>query len=268
MNITGLKEIAKDIRRKIVEMTYHAGSGHPGGSLSATDFMTALYFEKLNHDPKNPTMENRDRVVLSKGHAAPVLYACLAKAGYFPEEDLKGLRQIHSHLQGHPSVKTPGVEVGTGSLGLGFSVAAGIALSAKMDKKEFKTYAILGDGEMQEGSIWETLMFAGHHKLNNLCAFIDHNNLQIDGNVSDINGLEPLGDKLRAFNWKVISIDGHSIEETLKAIDEFKAETDKPVAILAKTVKGKGVSFMENVAGWHGKACNDDELAKALEELK
>jgi len=264
-----LTDVAKELRRDIVKMVHAAGSGHPGGSLSMVEFITALYFDKLNHDAKNPGMENRDRVILSKGHAAPGLYAALANAGYFPKEDLLSLRKFGSHLQGHASTKTAGVEVGTGSLGQGLSIATGLALSAKMDKTSSKTYAIMGDGELQEGQIWEAAMYAGNQNLNNLCAFVDFNNLQIDGRVSDINDVESLKEKWLSFNWFVIEIDGNNMDEVLSAIEEFKTtKQDKPVVIIGKTLKGKGVSFMEDQAGWHGKAPSDEELAIALNDLK
>lgn len=264
-----LTEIAKELRRDIVKMVHAAKSGHPGGSLSMVEFITALYFDKLNHDPKNSKMENRDRVILSKGHAAPALYAALGNSGYFPKEDLLTLRKFGSHLQGHASTKTNGIEVGTGSLGQGLSLATGIALSARMDDNNFKTYAIMGDGELQEGQIWEAAMYAGNQKLNNLCAFVDFNNLQIDGRVSDINDVESLKDKWESFNWFVIEIDGNNMNEVLSAIEEFKTtKQDKPVVIIGKTLKGKGVSFMEDQAGWHGKAPSDEELEIALNDLK
>lgn len=267
-DISFLKEKAKEIRKSIVSMITEAKSGHPGGSLSATDILTALYFSEMNIDPANPKMEGRDRFVLSKGHAAPAIYATLAERGYFSKDELLTLRKFGSRLQGHPDMKKlPGIEISTGSLGQGLSVANGMALNAKIFNENYRTYIVLGDGEVQEGQIWEAAMTATHYKLDNLCAFLDSNNLQIDGNVTEIMGVEPLDKKWEAFGWNVIKIDGHNFEEILSALEKAKECKDKPTMILAKTVKGKGVSFMENVCGFHGVAPTAEELEKALAEL-
>ena len=267
-DISFLKEKAKGIRKSIVSMIAEAKSGHPGGSLSATDILTALYFSEMNIDPANPKMEGRDRFVLSKGHAAPAIYATLAEKGYFSKDELMTLRKFGSRLQGHPDMKKlPGIEISTGSLGQGLSVANGMALNAKMFNENYRTYAILGDGEIQEGQIWEAAMTAAHYKLNNLCAFLDNNNLQIDGNVSEIMGVEPLDKKWEAFGWNVIKIDGHDFEQILSALDKARECKDKPTMVIAKTIKGKGVSFMENVCGFHGVAPTLEELERALAEL-
>ena len=267
-DISFLKEKAKEIRKSIVSMITEAKSGHPGGSLSATDILTALYFSEMNVDPANPKMEGRDRFVLSKGHAAPAIYATLAERGYFSKDELLTLRKFGSRLQGHPDMKKlPGIEISTGSLGQGLSVANGMALNAKIFNENYRTYIVLGDGEVQEGQIWEAAMTAAHYKLDNLCAFLDSNNLQIDGNVTEIMGVEPLDKKWEAFGWNVIKIDGHNFEEILSALEKAKECKDKPTMILAKTVKGKGVSFMENVCGFHGVAPTVEELEKALAEL-
>ena len=267
-DISFLKVKAKEIRKSIVSMITEAKSGHPGGSLSATDILTALYFSEMNVDPANPKMEGRDRFVLSKGHAAPAIYATLAEKGYFSKDELMTLRKFGSRLQGHPDMKKlPGIEISTGSLGQGLSVANGMALNAKMFNENYRTYVILGDGEVQEGQIWEAAMTAAHYKLNNLCAFLDNNNLQIDGNVSEIMGVEPLDKKWEAFGWNVIKIDGHDFEQILSALDKARECKDKPTMVIAKTIKGKGVSFMENVCGFHGVAPTAEELEKALAEL-
>lgn len=263
-----LKEVATTIRKDIVTMLTESASGHPGGSLSAADIVTALYFGEMNIDPKNPKMENRDRFVLSKGHAAPVLYAALAEKGYFPKEELMTLRKINSNLQGHPNMNdTPGVDMSTGSLGQGLSVANGMALAGKLDGKSYRVYAYLGDGELQEGQVWEAAMTSAHYKLDNLTAFVDYNGLQIDGDTEKVMNVNPIADKFEAFGWNVISIDGHSFEEIFKAIDEAKNVKGKPTMIVAKTVKGKGVSFMENQAGWHGSAPSKEQCEAALKEL-
>ena len=267
-DISFLKEKAKEIRRSIVSMITEAKSGHPGGSLSATDILTALYFSEMNIDPANPKMEGRDRFVLSKGHAAPAIYATLAEKGYFSKDELMTLRKFGSRLQGHPDMKKlPGIEISTGSLGQGLSVANGMALNAKIFDENYRTYVVLGDGEVQEGQIWEAAMTAAHYKLDNLCAFLDNNNLQIDGNVSEIMGVEPLDKKWEAFGWNVIKIDGHDFEEILSALDKAREYKGKPTMIIAKTIKGKGVSFMENVCGFHGVAPTLEELERALAEL-
>lgn len=267
-DISFLKVKAKEIRKSIVSMITEAKSGHPGGSLSATDILTVLYFSEMNVDPANPKMEGRDRFVLSKGHAAPAIYATLAEKGYFSKDELMTLRKFGSRLQGHPDMKKlPGIEISTGSLGQGLSVANGMALNAKMFNENYRTYVILGDGEVQEGQIWEAAMTAAHYKLNNLCAFLDNNNLQIDGNVSEIMGVEPLDKKWEAFGWNVIKIDGHDFEQILSALDKARECKDKPTMVIAKTIKGKGVSFMENVCGFHGVAPTLEELERALAEL-
>ena len=265
-----LESIASRIRYDIIKMTYHARSGHPGGSLSMVEGMAALYFAKLNHDPKNPQKPDRDRVILSKGHAAPLLYAVLAEAGYFDRQELWSLRKLGSRLQGHPGVETglPGIEVSTGSLGQGLSIANGIAISNKfVYKNECRTYCFLGDGEIQEGEVWEAAMTAAHYGLDNLCAIVDNNDLQIDGCIRDVMSPYPIDEKFAAFGFNVINIDGHSIEEFQKAYDKAAATKCKPSVIIAKTIKGKGVSFMENKAGWHGKAPNKELAEKAVEEL-
>ena len=267
-DISFLKEKAKEIRKSIVSMITEAKSGHPGGSLSATDILTALYFSEMNVDPTNPKMEGRDRFVLSKGHAAPAIYATLAEKGYFSKDELMTLRKFGSRLQGHPDMKKlPGIEISTGSLGQGLSVANGMALNAKIFDENYRTYVVLGDGEIQEGQIWEAAMTAAHYKLDNLCAFLDSNNLQIDGNVSEIMGVEPLDKKWEAFGWNVIKIDGHDFEQILSALDKERKCKVKPTMIIAKTIKGKGVSFMENVCGFHGVAPTLEELERALAEL-
>lgn len=269
MNIKELKEIAKRVRVNIVEAVAAAKSGHPGGSLSVADILTTLYFEKMNVNPENPKCEDRDRLVLSKGHVAPALYAVLAERGYFPKENLKSLRKLDSMLQGHPDMKsTPGVDMSTGSLGQGLSAANGMALSAKLDKKDHKIYVILGDGEVQEGQIWEAAMSASHYKLDNIIAVLDYNGLQIDGSNEEVMNISPIDAKFEAFGWQVIKIDGHDIEAISNAVDEAKLVKEKPTVIIAKTVKGKGVSFMENQAGWHGTAPNEDQRKAAIEEIE
>ncbi len=268
-NIKLLKEKASNVRKDIVQMICAAKSGHPGGSLSAADIVTALYFDEMNIDPANPKMEGRDRFVLSKGHAAPVIYAALAERGYFSKDLLGTLRQYGSILQGHPDMKkVPGVEISTGSLGQGLSVANGMALSAKVSKEDFRTYVLMGDGELQEGQIWEAAMTAAHYKLDNICAFVDFNNLQIDGNVDKVMGVEPLDKKWEAFGWNVLKIDGHDMEAILEALAKAKECKGKPTVIIAETTKGKGVSFMENVCGFHGVAPTAEETAKAVAELE
>lgn len=267
-DINLLSTKANEVRKDIVKMICKAKSGHPGGSLSATDILTTLYFHEMNIDPKNPKMEGRDRFVLSKGHAAPALYAVLAEKGYFDKEILMTLRQYGSILQGHPDMKkVPGVEISTGSLGQGLSVANGMALNAKMFNENYRVYVMMGDGELQEGQIWEAAMTAAHYKLDNICAFVDSNNLQIDGNVDAVMGVEPLDKKWGAFGWHVIKIDGHNFEEIIAALEEAKTVKGQPTVVIAKTVKGKGVSFMENVCGFHGTAPTEDQTTQALEEL-
>ena len=271
MNASKLQEltgIARDVRVGIMEGTYHAKSGHPGGSLSIADILTYLYFEEMNVDPKAPKMPTRDRFVLSKGHTAPALYATLAVRGFFPREDLATLRKIDSYLQGHPDMKgTPGVDMSTGSLGLGISAACGMALSAKYRGEDYRVYTILGDGESEEGQVWEAAMFAAHYKLDNLVAFLDLNGLQIDGKITEVMNPTPHDDKFRAFGWHVITIDAHDFEEIAAALAEARTVKGKPTMIIARSVKGKGVSFMENEVDWHGKAPNEEQYKAALAEL-
>ncbi|MBQ7907287.1 MAG: transketolase [Clostridia bacterium] len=266
--ILELKKIATEIRLGALEAVYNAKSGHPGGALSSADILACLYFSELNVNPQNPEDENRDRFVLSKGHSCPAYYAALALKGYFNRSELKCFRQIGTFLQGHPDMKgIKGVDMSTGSLGQGLSVACGMALAAKLDGKDYRTYTIIGDGESQEGQVWEAITFASHYKLDNLCLIIDNNGLQIDGKVKDVMNIMPYASKLKAFGWNVISIDGHSYEEILSAFDSAKKTKGKPTAIVASTIKGKGVSFMENQAGWHGKAPNEDQYNLAFSEL-
>ncbi|MBQ2767657.1 MAG: transketolase [Clostridia bacterium] len=267
--IKALKQTAAQVRLGVLEAVFSASSGHPGGSLSITDILTYLYFEEMNIDPANPKMEGRDRLVLSKGHTAPALYSVLANRGYFDVELLKTFRQVDSILQGHPDMKhIPGVEMTTGSLGLGISAACGMALAAKIDGKDYRTYAMLGDGETQEGQVWEALMFGAHYKLDNLCIVIDWNGLQIDGRITDLMNPTPYDKKLEAFGWNVISIDGHDFEQIAAAFDAAKTCKGKPTAIIATTTKGKGVSFMEDQASWHGTAPNAEQYAQAVAEIK
>lgn len=261
--------MANRARLLAVDAIHRASSGHPGGSLSCADALTALYFNEMNVDPTNPGWDARDRFVLSKGHCAPALYAVLALRGYFPVEDLQQLRSIHAHLSGHPDMRhVPGVDMSTGSLGQGLSAAVGMALAAKHQGKTFRTYAVLGDGEIEEGQIWEAFMAAAKWKLDNLCAFIDVNGLQIDGATADVMPSEPIDRKVEAFNWHVIKIDGHDFAQILFALAEARQTKGQPTAIVMKTVKGKGVSFMENQAGWHGKAPNDEQFAQAKADLE
>ena len=264
-----LMATACKVRMNAVRGVHAAKAGHPGGSLSAADMFTYLYFKELNIDPANPKWEDRDRFVLSKGHTAPGLYATLALRGFFPEDDLDTLRQIGSHLQGHPNMNmTPGVDMSTGSLGQGISAAAGMALAAKYQKKSCRVYTLLGDGEIQEGQVWEAMMFAAHYKLDNFCVIIDNNGLQIDGKVADVMSPYPIPEKLAAFGFEVVEIDGHDFEQIEAAFAKARATSGKPFGIVMKTTKGKGVSFMENNAGWHGKAPNDEEYAQAMSELQ
>lgn len=268
MDFKQYEEIASRIRIDIIESVHKAGSGHPGGSLSAADIVTALYFKEMRIDPENPRMKGRDKFVLSKGHAAPVQYAALAERGYFPKADLLSLRKLGSCLQGHPNRdKVPGIEMSTGSLGQGFSVCVGMALAAKMDQDPGRIYVLLGDGELQEGLVWEAAMAAGHYKLDNLCAIVDWNGLQIDGKNDDVMTVRPIDEKFKAFGFHVLMIDGHNFEEIFAAFDAAKACKGKPTVIIAKTHKGRGVSFMEDNAGWHGKAPNDEDALRAVEEL-
>ena len=266
--LTELKKIAANVRLGIVEAVYNASSGHPGGSLSVADALTYLYFEEMNVDPKNPKWEDRDRLVLSKGHTSPALYSVLAHRGFFPVEDLKTFRQIDSYLQGHPDMKgVPGVDMTTGSLGLGISAACGMALAAKIKGKDYRTYAIVGDGESQEGQVWEACMFAAHYKLDNFCMYLDWNGLQIDGKITDVMNPTPYKEKLEAFGFNVISIDAHDFEQIEAAFNAAKECKGKPTAIIAKSIKGKGVSYMEDQASWHGSAPNAEQYAQAVAEI-
>lgn len=263
-----LQSKACQIRQHIISMLGQAGSGHPGGSLSATDIVTTLYFHEMNVDPKNPKWPDRDRFVLSKGHAAPVLYAALAEKGFFPVEELQTLRKIGSRLQGHPSMKhVPGVDMSTGSLGQGLSAANGMALAARLDGRSYRVHVVLGDGEIQEGQVWEAAMAAAHYKLDNVVAFLDHNGLQIDGPTSEVMSPEPVTDKWRAFGWHVEEIDGHNLSQILSALTKAREVKGKPTMIVANTVKGKGVSFMESQVNWHGNAPNAEQTSQALCEL-
>ena len=268
MSVHSLKDIATQVRRDIIRMVSMAGSGHPGGSLSAADLLTALYFSEMNVDPADPAKKGRDRFVLSKGHAAPALYACLAERVFFPPEDLVTLRKLGSKLQGHPSMKLlPGVEMSTGSLGQGISAAVGMALAGRLDGDSGRIYALLGDGELQEGMVWEAAMAAGHYKLDNLCAIVDHNGLQIDGRNEDVMNVMPIAEKFAVFGWNVLEIDGHDFEQILDAFDMAKKCKGMPTVIVAETVKGKGVSFMEGKNAWHGKAIDDASYEQAMKEL-
>ena len=261
------KAIARGLRRDVVEMTFAAGSGHPGGSLSEIDILTALYLGAMRHDPQNPAWPDRDRFILSKGHACPGLYAVLARCGYFPQQELSTFRTINSRLQGHAHTMTPGVEMNSGSLGQGLSFAVGTALAANLDKKGHRVYALLGDGECDEGQVWEAAMSAAHYGLDNLTAFVDRNRIQNDRFTSEVMELEPLADKWRAFGWNTLDIDGHDISQVLDAIAEAKKTHGQPTVIIARTVKGKGVSFMENNPDFHGRAPNKEEYELAMGEL-
>ncbi len=264
-----LKKIAHEVRKGIITSIYSAKAGHPGGSLSAADLFVYLYFEEMHIDPKQPMMEGRDRFVLSKGHTAPGLYAALAHRGFFPIEDLETLRHVGSYLQGHPDMKcVPGVDMSTGSLGQGLSAAVGMALAAKLDGKDYRVYAMCGDGEIQEGQIWEAAMFAGHRKLDNLVVIIDHNKLQIDGKVEEVCSPYPIDRKFEAFNFHTITIDGHNFDEIAAAFEEARQTKGKPTAIIADTIKGKGITFMEDAAEWHGKAPKEEEFNIAMEDLR
>ena len=272
MNAEKIKALslhAANVRKMALEAVYSAGAGHPGGSLSAADIFTYLYFEELNIDPKEPKKADRDRFVLSKGHTAPGLYSALAERGYFPKEDLLTLRHVGSYLQGHPDMKhIPGVDMSSGSLGQGISAAVGMAIAGKMDEADYRVYTLLGDGEIQEGQVWEASMLAASHKLDNLVVIVDNNNLQIDGTIEEVNSPYPIDKKFEAFNFHVINIDGNDFDQIDAAFKEAKTVKGQPTAIIAKTVKGKGVSFMENQVGWHGKAPNDEEYKVAMEELE
>jgi transketolase len=267
-DISELKEIARKIRVDVIKMTHAAGSGHPGGSLSAAEIFAVLYFNVMNHRPEDPEWEDRDVFILSKGHVCPALYSAMARSGYFPVEELMTLRKLGSRLQGHPHMRAlPGLEASTGSLGQGLSIAIGCALAKKLDKKNSRVYCLMGDGEIEEGQVWEAAMCAAHYKLDNLCGIVDRNRLQIDGFTEEVMNSEPLEDKWKAFGWYVITVDGHDIPALIRAFEEAKTVKDKPTVIIADTIKGKGVSFMENVAVWHGQAPNDEETRKALNDL-
>ena len=269
MNKLELMKTANEVRKGIVTAVHSAKSGHPGGSLSAADIYTYLYFEEMNIDPKDPKKADRDRFVLSKGHTAPGYYSTLAHRGFFPVEDLKTLRHTGSYLQGHPDMKPiPGVDMSSGSLGQGISAAVGMAISAKLSDDDYRVYTLLGDGEIQEGQVWEASMLAGHRKLDNLVVIVDNNNLQIDGKITDVNSPYPIDKKFEAFNFHVINIDGNDFDQIEAAFKEARETKGMPTAIIAKTIKGKGVSFMEDQAGWHGKAPNDEQYAQAMEELE
>lgn len=266
--ITALKLTAANVRKMALEAVHSAKSGHPGGSLSSADIMTYLYSEVMNVDPKNPKNPDRDRFVLSKGHCAPALYGILAEKGFIPKEDIKTFRNAESYLQGHPDMKgVCGVDMSTGSLGQGISAACGMALAGKLDGRNYRVYSILGDGEIEEGQVWEAAMFAAHYKLDNLTAFLDFNGLQIDGDIRNVMNPTPIDEKFRAFNWHVISVDAHNFEELESAVNEAKATKGKPTMIIARSIKGRGVSFMENEASWHGAAPNDEQYALAIAEL-
>ncbi len=266
--IKKLNRIALDIRRNLLIMTTKAGSGHPGGSLSSTDIIAALYFHHMRHDPKNPKWEDRDRFILSKGHACPSLYAALAEAGYFPKETLWTLRKMGSTLDGHPDMtKTPGIDASTGNLGIGLSFGIGVALAGRLDRKEYRVYVLLGDGELDEGQVWEAAMAAAYYKIDKLTAIVDLNHMQLDGFTRDIMSLEPLAEKWSAFGWHVLEIDGHNMRQILDALDASEKVKDKPTVIIAHTVKGKGVSFMENQVYYHGKTLTEESLQRALTEL-
>lgn len=268
MNNLELKKIANEVRKGIIASVHSAKAGHPGGSLSAADIFTYLYFEEMNVDPENPDMEDRDRFVLSKGHTAPGLYAALAHKGFFPVEDLTTLRKLGSYLQGHPCMQlTPGVDMSTGSLGQGISTAVGMALAGKIDQKDYRVYTLLGDGEIQEGQVWEAAMFAGHHKLDNLLVIVDNNELQIDGNVKEVCSPYPIAEKFEAFNFHVIDIDAHDFDSIRAAFKEARETKGMPTAIVAHSIKGKGVSFMEGNGSWHGKAPNDEQYEVAMADL-
>lgn len=262
-----LQKIACKVRMGVIEGTFNAKSGHPGGSLSICDTLTYLYYNKMNVDSKNPDDPGRDRLVLSKGHTAPALYSVLAQKGYFPEDELKSLRHIGAMLQGHPCIHTPGIDMSSGSLGQGISAACGMALAGKLDNASYKVYTILGDGEIEEGQVWEAAMFAAHYGLSNLIAIVDNNGLQIDGAISEVCSPEPITDKFAAFGWHVITMDAHDFDDIDRAFTEAETVSDKPVAIIQKSVKGKGVSFMENKVDWHGKAPNAEEYDQAMSEL-
>ena len=267
--VEGLANIANDIRIEIIEQVYNANSGHPGGSLSCADILAVLYFNQMNIDSENPNAKGRDRFVLSKGHCAPALYATLARKGYFDKELLKGIRKVESNLQGHPDMKkVPGVDMSTGSLGQGLSAAVGMAIGSKMEHEGYRVYCLLGDGELEEGQVWEAAMSASKNKLDNLCAIVDYNTLQIDGNVEEVAGLIDIKEKFESFGFNVIEVNGHDIEALIHAFNSAKHQKDMPSVIIARTIKGKGVSFMEGKAEWHGKAPNQEQYEEAINELK
>lgn len=269
LEIRELEQRARKIREDIIDEVYYAKSGHPGGSLSIADILTVLYFKEMNINPQDPNWEDRDRFVLSKGHCSPALYSCLANRGFFPVEDLKTFRNINSYLQGHPDKnKVLGVDMTTGSLGQGLSCANGMAIAGKMDKKDYRVYCVLGDGEIEEGQIWEAAMAANKYRLDNICVIVDNNNLQIDGTIEEVMSSYPIDEKFKSFGFQVINIDGHDIEEIIKAFEVARNVKGKPTCIIAKTIKGKGVAFMENQAGWHGKAPNEEQYEQAIGELK
>ena len=268
VDVKALQKTAIELRKGILQVVNSAKSGHPGGSLSAVEIFISLYGCKMNHRPEDPNWEDRDRLIISKGHASPAAYVTLSHFGYFPKEELVTFRKLGARLQGHVHRKVPGVELNTGSLGHGLSVANGMALGARMRKKDFKAYCLMGDGEIQEGSVWEAAMTAAHFKLDNVCAIVDYNKIQENGLISDIMGLEPLAEKWKSFGWEVVSVDGHNLDELIKALDRFGTIKGKPMVIIANTVKGKGISFMENTCKWHGKAPNDEQLKEALSELE
>ncbi|HHW32119.1 MAG TPA: transketolase [Clostridiaceae bacterium] len=266
--LNNLKKTATMIRKHIIEQVFQASSGHPGGSLSCTDILTVLYFDEMRVDPKNPKWEDRDRFVMSKGHCAPALYAALAEKGFFPKEELLKFRSVDSYLEGHPSMKdVPGVDMSTGSLGQGISAAVGMAMAGKLDNKDYRVYAILGDGELQEGQVWEAFMAAAHYKLDNLTAFLDHNGLQIDGKITDVMSPEVVEDKFKAFGWNVLVVNGHDLAQIKEAIETAKKTKGVPTVVVCKCTKGKGVSYMENQAGWHGTAPNKEQRDQAIAEL-
>ena len=268
MNIQELEIKAKEIRKGIIEQIYSANSGHPGGSLSCADILTVLYFNTMKIDEKNPKWEQRDRFILSKGHSVPALYSTLANRGFFDIEELKTLRKLNSNLQGHPDKnKVAGIDMTSGSLGQGLSIANGIALAGKLDKKDYRVYTLLGDGEIEEGQIWEGAMTSSKYNLDNLCVIVDNNNLQIDGTIGDVKGLGNIDNKFKSFGFEVIKIDGHNIEEIIKGFEVAKEIKGKPTCIIASTIKGKGISYMENLANWHGKAPNEEQYINAMEEL-
>ena len=271
MKISEVKELenmAKEVRKGVIEAVYNGQSGHPGGSLSVADILTVLYFNELRIDEKNPKWEDRDRMVLSKGHCSPALYSCLANRGFFPVEDLKTFRKLDSYLQGHPDMnKIPGVDMTTGSLGQGLSAAVGMAITGKMNKKDYRVYCVLGDGEIEEGQVWEAAMSAKKYALDNLCVIVDNNHLQIDGTIEEVMSPYPIDEKFRSFGFEIINIDGHNMQEILDAFEVAKNVKGKPVCIIAKTIKGKGVSYMENQVGWHGKAPNEEQYKMAMDEL-